>query len=71
MDCFATARNDSLNYSEVDKKTEKEIEGLVEKIIENKKEGIDTENEERDIDKIVYKLYNLNDGEVRLIKENK
>ena len=46
--------DDSLNYSEVDKKTLKEIEGLAEKIIENKKEGIDTEEEEREIDRIVW-----------------
>ena len=69
LDCLASARlcrglrprtrcaphgDDSLNYSEVDKKTLKEIEGLAEKIIENKKEGIDTEEEEREIDRIVW-----------------
>ena len=46
----------------------KEIEGLAEKIIENKKEGIDTEEEESEIDRIVYGLYDLTEEEIRIIE---
>ncbi|TXJ36015.1 hypothetical protein EPJ78_08470 [Brachyspira aalborgi] len=53
---------------EVDKKTEKEIINLVEKIIEGKKKGIDTREFEEEIDKIVYGLYNLNENEIKIIE---
>ena len=62
--------DDSLNYSEVDKKTLKEIENLVDEILKIKSENSsgDVSIIEKEIDKIVYKLYNLNDGEIRLIE---
>lgn len=53
---------------EVDKKTEKEIINLVEKVIEGKKKGIDTREFEEEIDKIVYGLYNLNENEIKIIE---
>ena len=53
---------------EVDKKTEKEIVNLVEKVIEGKKKGIDTREFEEEIDKIVYELYNLNENEIKIIE---
>lgn len=53
---------------EIDKKTEKEIVNLVEKIIEGKKKGIDTRELENEIDKIVYGLYNLNENEIKIIE---
>ena len=53
---------------EVDKKTEKEIVNLVEKVIEGKKKGIDTREFEEEIDKIVYGLYNLNENEIKIIE---
>lgn len=53
---------------EVDKKTEKEIVNLVEKVIEGKKKGIDTRELEEEIDKIVYGLYNLNENEIKIIE---
>ena len=53
---------------EVDKKTEKEIINLVEKVIEEKKKGIDTREFEEEIDKIVYGLYNLNENEIKIIE---
>ena len=53
---------------EVDKKTEKEIVNLVEKVIEGKKKGIDTSEFEVEIDKIVYELYNLNENEIKIIE---
>ena len=53
---------------EVDKKTEKEIVNLVEKVIEGKKKGIDTRELEEEIDKIVYELYNLNENEIKIIE---
>lgn len=54
---------------EIDKKTEKEIVNLVEKVIEGKKKGIDTREFEEEIDKIVYKLYDLTEEEVGIINK--
>lgn len=53
---------------EVDKKIEKEIINLVEKVIKGKKKGIDTREFEEEIDKIVYGLYNLNENEIKIIE---
>ena len=55
---------------EVDKNILKEIEGLVDEIlkIKSKNSNEDVSIIEKEIDKIVYKLYNLNDGEIRLIE---
>lgn len=52
----------------VDKKTEKEIVKLVEKVIEGKKVGIDTRELEGEIDKIVYELYDLSEEEIKIIE---
>lgn len=57
-----------LPIPKVDKKTEKEIVKLVEKVIEGKKVGIDTRELEEEIDKIVYELYNLNENEIKIIE---
>ena len=43
---------------------------MVEKVIEGKKKGIDTREFEEEIDKIIYKLYDLTEEEIRII-ENK
>ena len=59
---------EEMTIPEVDKKTEKEIINLVEKIIEGKKKGIDTRELEEEIDKIVYELYNLNENEIKIIE---
>ena len=40
---------------------------MVEKVIEGKKKGIDTREFEVEIDKIVYKLYNISDEEIKFI----
>ena len=53
----------------VDKKTEKEIVNLVEKVIEGKKVGIDTRELEGEIDKIVYWLYGLSEEEIKIVQE--
>ena len=53
---------------EPNENTLKEIEDLVEKIIENKKEGKDTEEDERNIDKIVYTLYDLTIEEINIVE---
>ena len=66
----ASLGNDGLNYPDVDKKTEIKIENLVDKVIEGKKNNIDTEELEWEIDRIVYKLYWLSEEEIRII-ENK
>ena len=63
-----TPSNDSLNYSEVDKKPEVKIESLVDKVIEWKKNNIDTKELEGEIDRIVYGLYNLSEEEIRIIE---
>lgn len=59
---------EEMTIPEVDKKTEKEIINLVEKVIEGKKKGIDTREFEEEIDKIVYELYNLNENEIKIIE---
>lgn len=66
------AHNDGLNYSEVDKKTLKEIENLVDKIlkIKNKNFNGDVSKYEGKINKIVYGLYGLSEVEVGIIEGN-
>ena len=69
LDCFGLRpRNDCINYYEVDKKTEVKIESLVDKVIEGKKNNIDTKELEEEIDKIVYGLYGLNENEIKIIE---
>ena len=63
-----TPSNDSLNYSEVDKEMEVKIENLVVKVIEGKKNNIDTKELEEEIDRIVYGLYGLSEEEIRIIE---
>ena len=41
---------------------------LLDKVIEEKKKGIDTRELEGEIDKIVYGLYNLNENEIKIIE---
>ena len=53
---------------EIDKKTEKEIVNLVEKVIEGKKKGIDTREFEVEIDRLVYWLYGLSEEEVGIVE---
>ena len=43
---------------------------MVEKVIEGKKKGIDTREFEEEIEKIVYKLYDLTEEEINIV-ENK
>ena len=62
-----TPSNDSLNYSEVDKEMEVKIENLVNKVIEGKKNNIDTKELEEEIDRVVYTLYELSEEEIRII----
>ena len=44
---------------------------MVEKVIEGKKKGIDTREFEEEIDKIVYKLYDLTEEEVGIVENGK
>ena len=62
--------DDSLNYSEVDKKTLKEIENLVDEILKIKSENSsgDVSIIEKEIDKIVYELYDLTEEEVGIVE---
>ena len=53
---------------EVDKKTEVKIESLVDKVIEGKKNNIDTKELEEEIDRIVYGLYGLSEEEIKIIE---
>ena len=59
---------EEMTIPEVDKKTEKEIVNLVEKVIEGKKKGIDTREFEEEIDRLVYWLYGLSEEEVGIIE---
>ena len=62
--------DDSLNYSEVDKNILKEIEGLVDEILKIKSENSsgDVSEIEREIDKIVYELYDLSEEEIKIVE---
>ena len=55
-----------LNYP--DKDTENKLVSLVYSIIRIKKESKDTLELEREVDKIIYRLYNLTDEEIRIIE---
>ena len=60
-----------LPIPKVDKKTEDKIVGLVDKVIDKKRSKVDSLEEEREIDRLVYGLYNLEDKEIRIIEKNK
>ena len=59
---------EEMTIPEVDKKTEIKIENLVDKVIEGKKNNVDTKELEEEIDRVVYKLYNLNENEISIIE---
>ena len=59
-----------INFSNKSQKnSHNEIVSLVENIIKNKAKGNDTEKEEKEINEIVYKLYDLNEEEIKIIEE--
>ena len=82
MDFHANARNDSLNYSEADKKTEAKIDNLVDEILKIKIENLvdeilkiksensngDVSEIEGEIDGVVYTLYDLTEEEINIIE---
>ena len=53
---------------EPDKDTESKLVGLVDSIIQLKKENKDTSEIEGEVDKIVYSLYGLSDDEIKIIE---
>ena len=59
---------ENMTIPEVDKKTEDKIKDLVERIIEKKRSKVDSLAEEREIDRVVYGLYNLEDEEIKIIE---
>ena len=59
---------EEMTIPEVDKKTEKEIVNLVEKVIEGKKKGIDMRELEEEVDRLVYELYELSEEEIKIIE---
>lgn len=46
----------------------KDIENLVSKVIDKKKNGVDTTTLETEIDNLVYKLYDLTPDEIKIIE---
>ena len=58
-----------LNVPKVDKKTEKEIVKLVDKVIDKKRSKVDSLEEEREIDRLVYGLYGLSEEEIKIIEK--
>ena len=48
------------------------IESLVKTILQKKSndECIDTSYEEKEIDKLIYKIYGLTDAEIKIIEQN-
>ena len=53
---------------EIDTKAQKPFIDLVDKILETKKTGGDTSELEREIDVMVYKLYNLTQEEIDIVE---
>ena len=53
----------------VDKKTEDKIVGLVDKVIDKKRSKVDSLEEEREIDRLVYGLYGLSEEEIKIIEK--
>ena len=71
LDCFAPYSRSQWQFKfipKVDKKVEKYIVCLVDKVIKGKKDNIDTKKLEEEIDNIVYGLYGLSDMEIGIIK---
>ena len=58
----------NLPIPKIPKEEQKPFEKLVDKIIEVKEKGFDTSEYERKIDEMVYKLYELTDEEIEIIK---
>ena len=52
----------------VDKRKEKQMNDLVDKIISQKQQGIDSSENERKIDELVYKLYDLSEQEIKIVE---
>ena len=74
MDCFVPYSRSQWQFKfipKVYKKVEKYIVCLVDKVIKGKKDNIDTSELEGEIDRVVYKLYNLEDKEIRIIEGGK
>lgn len=65
---FKTDMLNNLPIPNINTNIENKIISLVEKIIKNKKAGYDTETEEKEIDSLVYKLYNLTDDEIKIVE---
>tara|TARA_B110000503_G_scaffold143149_1_gene242854 strand:+ start:1331 stop:4801 length:3471 start_codon:yes stop_codon:yes gene_type:complete len=61
---------DNLPIPDINGKTQNEIENLVCKIIEGKKNGFQTNNFENRIDDLIYRLYDLTYSEVLFIEPN-
>ena len=66
---FKTDMLNNLPIPNINTNIENKIISLVEKIIKNKTKGNDTEKEEKEINEIVYKLYDLNEEEIKIIEE--
>ncbi|WP_161976161.1 hypothetical protein [Brachyspira catarrhinii] len=43
---------------------------LVDKVIYKKRSNVDSSEEEREIDNLVYKLYNLSNEEIKVVEGN-
>ncbi|HET6244199.1 MAG: hypothetical protein H0V01_07470 [Bacteroidetes bacterium] len=51
-------------------KQEKEINELADKIISQKQKGEDSKENEKEIDQLVYKLYDLTEEEIKIVEGN-
>jgi type II restriction/modification system DNA methylase subunit YeeA len=62
---------DKLPIPKISERQQKPFIKLVDKILVNKKSGKDTSALERDIDKLVYKLYELTEDEIKIVEDRK
>ena len=44
---------------------------LVDKVIDKKRSKVDSSEEEREIDNLVYKLYDLSEAEIKIVQDGK
>lgn len=44
---------------------------LVDKVIDKKRSKVDSSEEEREIDNLVYKLYDLSEEEIKIVQDGK
>ncbi len=67
---FKTAYIEPFKFPRIDVKTKMLLSTKIDNIIQDKANGVSSDRVEREIDQIVYKIYNLTDEEIALVEES-